>query len=125
MANKFTLSGDGIEISYTIGATPSLPALTYQDASVLKKFLPSEVRTDATVIGRLITITLELTVDFGSTSFSFFIPDVQVPMGQAVDFNTIGIRSEVRGPVVQPALQKVTWQTFDLCGKAETVIVPL
>jgi hypothetical protein len=125
MANKFSLSGNGIEISYTIGANPSFPALTYQDPSVSKKFLPSEIRTDATVIGRLITITLELTVDFGSTSFSFFIPDLQVPMGQSANFDSIGIRKEVRGPVVQPALQKVTWQTFDLCGKAETVIVPL
>src|SRR5229473_1754521 len=125
MANKFTLSGNGIEISYTIGATPSIPALTYQDASVSKKFLPNEIRTDATSIGKLITITLELTIDFGSTSFSFFIPDLQVPMGQSADFNTIGIRKEVRGPVVQSALQKVTWQTFDLYGKAETVIVPL
>ena len=41
MANKFTLNGHHVDVSYTIGANPSLPALTYQDETISKDFLPS------------------------------------------------------------------------------------
>ena len=125
MANKFTLHGQGIEISYTVGATPGLVALTYQDGAITKDFTSHEISTDTTVIEQLVTITLELTVDFGATTFSFFLPNLNVPRGQSAEFTSLGIRKEVRGPVVNPALQKVTWHCFNLYGTAETVIVPL
>jgi hypothetical protein len=48
-----------------------------------------------------------------------------VPIGQSVEFKTIGIYKEVRGPVIMPAQQKVTWRTIQMHGTAETVIVPL
>ncbi len=35
------------------------------------------------------------------------------------------IYKEVRGPVILPAQQKVTWRTIQMYGTAETVIVPL
>jgi hypothetical protein len=125
MANKFTLKGYGVEVDYTIGANPSFPAFIYKDATISKSFLPSAIHTDSTDLGSLVTVALEVTVDAGGTTFSVFLPTFDVPRGQAVQFKTIGIYKEVRGPVVRPAQQTVTWRTIDMDGTAETVIVPL
>jgi hypothetical protein len=125
MANKFTLKGSGVEVDYTIGANPSFPAFIYKDKTISKSFLPSEVHTDPTDLGNLVTVALELTVDTGGTTFSVFLPTFEVPMGKAVKFETIGIYKEVRGPVILPAQQTVTWRTIYMHGTAETVIVPL
>ena len=46
---------------------------------------------------------------------------LDVPVGQSVEFETVGIYREVRGPVVLPARPTVTWRTILLHGFAETV----
>jgi hypothetical protein len=125
MANKFTLSGHQVDVSYTIGANPSFPALTYHDETISKDFLPNAVHTDPTDLGNLVTVALEVTIDSGGTTFSVFLPTFDVPLGQSVEFKTIGIYKEVRGPVIRPAQQRVTWRTIQMYGTAETVIVPL
>ena len=125
MANKFTLKGHDVEITYTFGANPSFPALNYKQGSISKSFLPSEIHTDNTELGQLVTVTLELTIDSGSTTFSLFLPSLQVPMGQSVDFSSIGIYKESRGPVISPHQQTITWRTIHLHGSAQTVVVPL
>ena len=125
MANKFTLRGHQVDVSYTIGANPSLPALIYQDGTISKDFLPNAIHTDPTDLGNLVTVPLEVTIDSGGTTFSVFLPTFDVPRGQSVEFKTIGIYKEVRGPVILPAQQKVTWRTIQMYGTAETVIVPL
>jgi hypothetical protein len=125
MANKFTLTGHGVEISYTIGGNPSFTALTYKDGTIIKDFKPSEISTDTTVIDKLVKIVIERRIDTGATTFSFFLPELNVPGEQSVGFTSLGIRKEVRGPVVQPALQTVTWHSIHLNGVAQTVIVAL
>jgi hypothetical protein len=125
MANKFTLKGHHVDVSYTIGANPSLPALTYQDETISKDFQPDAIHTDPTSLGNLVTVALEVTIDSGGTTFSIFLPTFDVPRGQSVEFKTIGIYKEVRGPVILPAQQMVTWRTIQMYGTAETVIVPL
>ena len=40
MANKFTLSGPNVDVSYTIGANHSLPALTYKTGPPLSPSYP-------------------------------------------------------------------------------------
>jgi hypothetical protein len=73
MANKFTLKGQGVEISYAIGGNPTFTALTYKEGDVTKDFKSSEISTDATVIDKLVTIVLERSIDFGATTFSFLL----------------------------------------------------
>jgi hypothetical protein len=70
-------------------------------------------------------VPLKVTTDAGGTTFSFFLPTFDVPTGKTVEFESIGIYKEIRGPVVLPAQQTVTWRTINLHGTAQTVIVPL
>jgi hypothetical protein len=124
MANKFILKGHGVEVEYTIGITPGIPAFIYKDERISKAFPSSAVHTDQTDLGNLVTVPLEVTVDAGGTTFSVFLPTFDVPKDKAVEFKTIGIYREVRGPIILPAQQTVTWRTIQMHGTAETVIVP-
>ena len=58
MANKFTLKGHQIEVDYTIGGNPTFPSLKYKRGTVSKSFTPSEIHTDTTALGSLVSVTL-------------------------------------------------------------------
>jgi len=126
MTNKFTLTGHGVEISYMIGANRSFPALTYEQGTLSKSFLPDAIHTDSTDLGNLVTVPLEATIEpgGGGTTFSVFLPTFNVPMGQTVEFKTIGLYKECR-VVAPPVYQVATWRTIHMHGIAQTVLVPL
>ena len=56
-ANKFVLKGPGVEVDYTIGATPAIPALVYTAGAFQKKFKPNEVLSEDTGLGRMVSAT--------------------------------------------------------------------
>ena len=48
-ANHFVLRHHSVEVEYTVGVTPGIPALTYCDGSSPKKsFTDAEIATDET-----------------------------------------------------------------------------
>ena len=51
-ANKFVLKGPGVEVDYTIGASPAIPALVFTAGAFQKKFKPNEVLSEDTGLGR-------------------------------------------------------------------------
>lgn len=124
MANKFTLKGRHIEVDYTVGANPALPALIYHEGSLMKSFKPNEITTDSTALGSLVSVPLVRTVDTGGKTFAFLLPAIDVPPGQTVDFETVAMCEEFGGPDSIPH-RPTTWQTFVMHGTAQTVIVPL
>ena len=121
-ANKFVLTGPGLEIDYTIGANPSFPALTYKAGSTLKSFRPAQIETDTSGLGRLVSVALVMTADSGGERFGVFLPVIDVPQGQTVDFRTVGVYEAFGGPDVQ---QPTDWRCVALNGTAQSVIVPL
>jgi hypothetical protein len=53
-ANKFVLKHQQIEVDLTLGGTPGIPALVYQDgSSAPKSFTTAEITTDQTGLGTL------------------------------------------------------------------------
>jgi hypothetical protein len=124
MANKFTLKEHHIEVDYTIGANPSFPALSYKEGTVSKTFKPSEIRTDSTVLGSLVSVPLQRTIDTGGKTFAFFLPEIAVPTGQTATFTTVAVAEAFSGPDSFPH-RPTTWQTFVMDGTAQSVIVPL
>ncbi len=54
-ANKFILKHHQIEVDYTIGITPGLPALTYKDGPNVKTFKTNEITTDQTALGSMVS----------------------------------------------------------------------
>jgi hypothetical protein len=123
-ANKFVLKHHQIEIDYTIGITPGLPALVYKDGSEVKTFKTNEIITDQTALGSLVSVLLVRTIDTGGERFGFFLPQLDVPSGQTEKFATAGVYEKFDGPNSRPH-RPPSWRCIELDGTAQTVIVPL
>ena len=97
--NQYSLHGDGIFVSYyPEGFGPVIEGrgrlrLVYQDAHQSRSFYDGDVRTVEVVdLGTVVSVTLVMTVDIGSTTFSLLVPNVQLPEQQSSVFiHTEGI----------------------------------
>jgi len=123
-ANKFVLKGSGVEVDYTIGATPALPALVYKDGAFNKSFKPDEVLSENTGLGEMVSVALILTVDAGGERFGFFLPMIDVARGHTAHVHTVGVYETFSGPDSVPH-RPSTWRCIELTGTAQSVIVPL
>jgi hypothetical protein len=54
-ANKFVLKGSRVEVDYTIGITPGLPALVYKAGAFQKSFTSSQILSNDTGLGELVS----------------------------------------------------------------------
>jgi hypothetical protein len=123
-ANHFVLKGSGVEVDYTIGANPSFTALTYKAGSVDKQYKPAQIETDNTGLGDMVSVALVLSIDTGGERFGVFLPVIDVPQGQTVDFRTVGVYETFNGPdsvIHRPP----TWRCIEMHGTAQSIIVPL
>lgn len=124
-ANKFVLKHHQVEVDYTAGATPGIPALIYRDgASAPMSFTASEVTTDQTGLGTLVSVALAASIDTGGERFGFFLPQLDVPRGQSAEFRTAGVYERFSGPDSIPH-REPSWRCIELDGTAQTVIVEL
>ena len=122
-ANKFVLKHHQIEVDYTIGITPGLPALVYKDGPNVKNFPTAEITTDETGLGSLVSVSLVTSIDTGGERFGFFLPELDVPSGQTETFITVGVYERFSGPDSIPR-RPPAWNCIELHGTAQTVIVP-
>jgi len=124
-ANQFTLKHHQVEVEYTIGATPGIPALVYQDGSSAPKyFTTSEITTDQTGLGTLVSVALVTSIDTGGERFGFFLPQLDVPREESAEFRTVGGYERFSGPDSFPH-RNPSWRCIELYGTAQTVNVPL
>ena len=98
--NLFQVQGNGLHVSYSTTGIDGKPHFHYQDASHSVNFSGSDLRTVATEIGTLVTVTIRLTVDSGSTSFSLLVPTVNMHAGETIPIHTIGITTVHRFSIV-------------------------
>lgn len=91
--NQYHLHGGGISVSYyPAGFGPAIEGrgllrLVYQDAHQSLSFYDNEVRTVEVVdLGTVVSVTLVMTVDIGSTTFSLLVPNVHLPEQQSSVF---------------------------------------
>ena len=81
LPNRFVLqSSDGkIKVDYETSTFVGQPALNLTQAPAPPRhFAGSQIRTLATEVGTLVTVTTHITIDSGSTSFSVLIPAISL-----------------------------------------------
>jgi hypothetical protein len=100
--NQYQIHNNQLHISYTTSGLHGKPHFHYQDATQSKDFSGDEIRTETTDIGTLISVRIHLTVDFGSTSFSVLLPNVNLRKGQSVPINAVGITTIHRSSLFPP-----------------------
>ena len=99
-ANNFSLSGGGIHVDYSSTSINGQPRLTYHDHLRNLSFAGAQIRiVEVSDIDTIVSVTLTITPDVGSTTFSVFIPNVIVsaPNG-STSVTTEGITTIHRMP---------------------------
>ena len=102
--NQFHLSGGGLAISYfPDGLGPIGPAganhLIYQDGHRTLAFHLNDIRqVDVPDVGTLLSVTIDHTVDVGSTNFTLIVPRMRLPdaTGASAHISTEGITTTHR-----------------------------
>jgi hypothetical protein len=123
-ANKFILSALGVEVDYTIGVNPAFPALTYKSGAFQKSFKASEISSENTGLGTIVSFSLIQSIDTGGERFGFFLPFINVTHGHNAHFRTVGVYEMYSGPNSVPR-RPSTWRCIEMNGTAENVLVPL
>lgn len=127
--NLYQLAGNGIHVSYRTKGFRA-PFVTYQDAYRLLTFSGDQVRlAEVPDIGTVVSVTLTLTVDAGSITFSFLIPRVNLPshIGASAPVDTEGVTTVHRFSLF-PQFdmgQLDTYTVVPLRGTASLAIVPV
>ncbi len=123
MANHYKLSGHGIELTYTIGGNPALPALTVTDNGLTQHYRPEEITVDLTDLGTMVSVPLTASTGGGGVRFGFFLPAVTVEPGQRAAVTTSGIIQIYSGPDSVPH-RPSTWSCVHLHGIASQLAGP-
>jgi len=125
--NRFILqSSDGkTKVDYETTSFVGHPTLNLtQGPGPIRHFAGSQIRTIHTEIGMLVTVTTELSVDTGSTSFSVLIP--AVTLTSISDHQTVltdAIVTTHTGPNSVPSTGvHETYQFIPLKGEASFVL---
>src|SRR5205807_8186817 len=74
----FTLRGGHLYIVFAPSAVDAKSHLAFRDATQTLNFSGDQIRTVDTEIGTMVTVTIQMTVDTGSTSFTLFVPQVNL-----------------------------------------------
>jgi hypothetical protein len=125
--NRFVLkSSDGeTTVDYETWGIFGQPTLnlTQPPGHPIRHFAGSQIRTLNTEIGKLVTVTTQLTVDTGSTSFSVLIPAITLTsIGDHEKFATEAIVTSHTGPnSVPPTGVHEKYQFIAMSGEASFV----
>lgn len=128
--NHFILqSSDGkTKVDYETTSFIGQPVLNLTEGpGPIRHFAGSQIRTVNTEIGTLVSVTTQLTVDTGSTSFSVLIPAISLAaVGDHKKFSTEAIVTHHSGPNSVPATGVHETYTFiPMKGSASFVMTLL
>jgi hypothetical protein len=110
--NLWNLTGHGIQIRYSTTG----PTLHYQDASRNLNFTGQEIRAvNVPDVGTLVSVTVFLTIDSGSSTFTVLLPRVNVAAtkGASAPVSTYGITTGHHFSIL-PAFQHGQQESYSL-----------
>lgn len=84
----YQLTGSHIHITYTTSSVDGRPTMSYQDPYHGMSFSGDEIRTVEGDLGTLVSVTLRMSDDAGSTSLSVFIPRMRIEQGTLAPIHT-------------------------------------
>ena len=123
--NLYQLHGRHLNIIYATSGIDGKPHFSYHDTHHTLQFSGDQIRTVDTEIGTLVTVTIQLTVDSGSTTFSLLLPSVNLNQPHTVaHIKTEGITTLHKFSLI-PALnqgQTELYTVAKLTGTAQFVL---
>lgn len=127
--NLYQLAGSGIHVTFRTQGFRA-PFFTYQDDQRSLSFSGDEVRiVDVPDLGTVVSVTLMLTVDSGSTTFSVLLPQVnlQGAIRASEPVHTEAILTVHRFSITPQFVlgQREFYKPVFLSGTASLAVVPL
>lgn len=119
--NLYSLSGNGVHVTYASTGIDGRPSLEYQDAFQSQQFRGDDLRVAEGDLGGTVTVWLRRTVDSGSTSFTLLVPNAVAPQWETVQIETVGVTAIHRFSVLRLTGQLTTYESILLHGVAEAV----
>ena len=128
--NLYELSGHGIHVTFFPVGAGGVAHFSYQDAQRSLQFSGDQIRTVAVAdLGTVVSVTLVLTPDSGSTTFSVLLPQVNLDnhRGSSVPVSTDGITTHHRFSLIPQLLrgQLERYHVTPMHGTASLAIIPL
>jgi hypothetical protein len=116
--------GHTLHVTYSTRGFDGKPHLSYQDGTQGLSFSGDQIRVVEADIGMLVSVTIRMTVDTGSTSFSVLIPRVNLPAGpgQSAPIASDGITTVHRFSVLPMHGQLDLYSVVKLSGTARFVV---
>ncbi|MFE5584066.1 hypothetical protein [Kitasatospora sp. NPDC056531] len=101
-----------------------LSSFEYADSTRSHTFRGKDVSVVESPLGRVVSVTIETTIDRGSTSFSVLVPSVNLN-GHSATVSTVGITTVHRIGIGPMTGQLDVYSETPLIGTAESRIIPL
>lgn len=121
--NLYQLSGQHLHVSYSPAGIDGKPSLTYQDSHQSKSFKGTEVRVVECDLGYMVSVTLRMTPDVGSTTLSLVLPRMRISPTSVAAVHTECITTVHSTPFAPQAVQGQldTYTVTNLHGTAQAV----
>ena len=119
----FELKGADTQITYSTTSKTGAPLLTYAHKGERRTFKGKEIRSQATEIGRLVTVTLETIPDLHTITLTVIVPPANVH-GAEAPLSTQAILTTMRTSIAGPRLVKgqiAQYEVLSLDGAAKAV----
>ena len=124
--NLYNLSGGGVHVTYSTTGVAGQPHLTYHDAFRNLSFSGNQIRAvNVPDLGTVVSVTILLTVDTGSTTFSVLLPLVNLSgPADSAPVSTDGITTHLAFSII-PAFnhgQREFYSVVPMTGTASPFI---
>jgi hypothetical protein len=120
--NLYEVSGGGLHVTYSTTSFAGPPLFNYHDAFQTKSYSGSEIQTETSILGTLVSVFLMRTIDGPSTSFTLLVPSVHLPVTNVATITTEGITTLHKFAIFGPPLgQTELYTVHALHGMARFV----
>lgn len=122
--NLYHLNGHHLQVTYATSGIDGKPTMSYHDAHQSKSFRGDEIRAVECDLGTLVSVTLRMMPDVGSTSLSLFVPRMRIAPGSTAAIHTDCVTTLHSTPFApQAALGQVdTYHVVSCQGTAQHVV---
>jgi hypothetical protein len=121
--NLYDLHGHHLHITYSTTSIDGKPRFQYHDNFQTLEFSGDQIRTLDSEIGTLVTVTIRLTPDLGSTTFTLLVPQVNLNQSTQAQITTFGVTTLHRFSIAPQLDQGQTehYTVAELSGTATVV----
>ncbi|MBD2448517.1 hypothetical protein H6G76_15400 [Nostoc sp. FACHB-152] len=89
----YELQNQQVKVTYSTSSITGEAVFKYEDSEQKLLFSGTEIQTEDTAIGKLVTVTVKKTVDTGYETFSLLLPDVNLKNSSEAKIVTQGIKT--------------------------------